>query len=173
MQKITYKRKRFYIELRSENGSRQPNTVGFHMDSYDGCKQLWKSCIEYNAFFRWARLCIVTVLTGSCMHGRVVTHTLGLIYKYPFLGKGHCHKICKLWYCKAFACCTCTCMQPRYLISMDDTYLFVPPPPTQSIWCACPAPCPHIQFPTSSHILEGADGATPTERTTGNCSGAI
>ncbi|XP_064402254.1 tyrosine-protein phosphatase non-receptor type 4-like [Halichondria panicea] len=52
VQKITYKRKRFYIELRSENGSRQPNTVGFHMDSYDGCKQLWKSCIEYNAFFR-------------------------------------------------------------------------------------------------------------------------
>ncbi len=98
VQKITYKRKRFYIELRSENGSRQPNTVGFHMDSYDGCKQLWKSCIEYNAFFRWGYK-TVAVLTGSGMveYGRVVTHTY-VCLQVPFswqLGKGPCYNMCK------------------------------------------------------------------------------
>jgi uncharacterized protein (DUF2384 family) len=52
IQKITYKRKRFYIELRPDQGALLQNVVGFHMESYDGCKQLWKNCIEYHAFFR-------------------------------------------------------------------------------------------------------------------------
>ena len=27
--------------------------VGFHMETYEGCKQLWKLCIDYHAFFRY------------------------------------------------------------------------------------------------------------------------
>ncbi len=163
VQKITYKRKRFYIELRSENGSRQPNTVGFHMDSYDGCKQLWKSCIEYNAFFRWGYK-TVAVLTGSGMVELSLT-------RVPFswqLGKGPCYNMCKtIWYSAWWRAYHLWANNNK----MDDIYMYLfVPPPTQSIfWCACPAPCPHIQLPTSSHVLEGADGA----RTTGKCTGEI
>jgi tyrosine-protein phosphatase non-receptor type 4 len=50
--KITFKRRRFFIELRPDQETGEQNAVGFHMDSYDGCKQLWKDCIDYHAFFR-------------------------------------------------------------------------------------------------------------------------
>lgn len=56
IQKITYKRKRFYIELRPDQAEMLQNVVGFHMDNYDGCKQLWKNCIEYHAFFRMSEV---------------------------------------------------------------------------------------------------------------------
>lgn len=28
------------------------DTIGFHMNTYESCKQIWKNCIEYHAFFR-------------------------------------------------------------------------------------------------------------------------
>ena len=52
IRKITFKRRRFFIELRPNQDTGEQNAVGFHMDSYDGCKQLWKDCIDYHAFFR-------------------------------------------------------------------------------------------------------------------------
>ena len=54
IRKITFKRRRFFIELRPDQETGEQNAVGFHMDSYDGCKQLWKDCIDYHAFFRLA-----------------------------------------------------------------------------------------------------------------------
>jgi tyrosine-protein phosphatase non-receptor type 4 len=54
IRKITFKRRRFFIELRPNQDTGEQNAVGFHMDSYDGCKQLWKDCIDYHAFFRTA-----------------------------------------------------------------------------------------------------------------------
>jgi len=56
VQKITYKRKKFYIELRPDQGGEVQNVVGFHLETYDGCKQLWKNCIEYHAFFRMSEI---------------------------------------------------------------------------------------------------------------------
>jgi hypothetical protein len=31
------------------------------MDSYDGCKQLWKDCIDYHAFFRSVNTYLIQV----------------------------------------------------------------------------------------------------------------
>jgi hypothetical protein len=54
VRKITFKRRRFFIELQPDLETGEQNAVGFHMDSYDGCKQLWKDCIDYHHFFRTA-----------------------------------------------------------------------------------------------------------------------
>ena len=66
IRKITYKRRRFYIELRPDQETGEQNAVGFHMDTYDGCKLLWRDCIDYHAFFR----CVGGVKKGGGGEGR-------------------------------------------------------------------------------------------------------
>ncbi|KAJ8289290.1 hypothetical protein COCON_G00019490 [Conger conger] len=53
--KISFKRKRFFIQLRHKHGERRDNTVSFFMLSYRACKNLWKSCVEHHAFFQVKR----------------------------------------------------------------------------------------------------------------------
>ena len=68
--KITYSRRKFYIELRPEPVSAhaifnsllpafqlkgfetEERVVGFHMDNHEASKRLWVACIEHHAFFR-------------------------------------------------------------------------------------------------------------------------
>ncbi|CAC5387592.1 PTPN4 [Mytilus coruscus] len=50
--KISFKRKQFFIQLRREVNDSVENLIGFNMNSYRSCKNLWKSCVEHHTFFR-------------------------------------------------------------------------------------------------------------------------
>lgn len=55
--KITYSRKKFFIELRP--GPEFPEyekVIGFHMETHDASKRLWRTCIEHHAFFRMTEI---------------------------------------------------------------------------------------------------------------------
>uniref|UniRef100_A0A4W3JYK2 protein-tyrosine-phosphatase n=1 Tax=Callorhinchus milii TaxID=7868 RepID=A0A4W3JYK2_CALMI len=47
--KISFKRKRFFIQLREKPVK---SIVGFNMLNYRACKILWKSCVEHHTFFQ-------------------------------------------------------------------------------------------------------------------------
>ncbi|XP_064181421.1 tyrosine-protein phosphatase non-receptor type 3 isoform X2 [Anguilla rostrata] len=55
--KISFKRKRFFIQLRHKHGESRDHTVTFVMPNYRACKNLWKSCVEHHTFFQ-ARRCL-------------------------------------------------------------------------------------------------------------------
>ncbi|XP_067866734.1 tyrosine-protein phosphatase non-receptor type 3-like isoform X2 [Heterodontus francisci] len=50
--KISFKRKRFFIQLRQKSNESQESVVGFNMLNYRACKILWKSCVEHHTFFQ-------------------------------------------------------------------------------------------------------------------------
>uniref|UniRef100_H2Z2Q2 Tyrosine-protein phosphatase n=1 Tax=Ciona savignyi TaxID=51511 RepID=H2Z2Q2_CIOSA len=56
--KISFKRKQFYVQLRSgpkrESNHADPIS-SFHMDNYRACKRLWKSCVDFHSFYRLDR----------------------------------------------------------------------------------------------------------------------
>uniref|UniRef100_A0A1A8PP65 FERM, RhoGEF (ARHGEF) and pleckstrin domain protein 1 (Chondrocyte-derived) n=1 Tax=Nothobranchius rachovii TaxID=451742 RepID=A0A1A8PP65_9TELE len=53
IRKLSFKRKRFLIKLRSDPGQNSHHdTLEFAMASRDCCKIFWKICVEYHAFFR-------------------------------------------------------------------------------------------------------------------------
>ncbi|XP_032905530.1 tyrosine-protein phosphatase non-receptor type 3 isoform X1 [Amblyraja radiata] len=54
--KISFKRKRFYIQLRQKPNESQEGVVGFNVLNYRACKILWKSCVEHHTFFQAKQL---------------------------------------------------------------------------------------------------------------------
>ncbi|CAF0775519.1 unnamed protein product, partial [Adineta ricciae] len=52
IRKLSFKRKKFLIKLQPEGYSYYKDTVEFYFDTRDECKNFWKKCIEYHAFFR-------------------------------------------------------------------------------------------------------------------------
>nr|CAB3265282.1 PTP tyrosine phosphatase [Phallusia mammillata] len=64
--KISFKRKQFYIQLKSDGkrdlGQFEP-VFSFHMDSYRACKRLWRSCVDFHSFYRLDRC-----MNSSCLH---------------------------------------------------------------------------------------------------------
>ncbi|XP_078488519.1 FERM, ARHGEF and pleckstrin domain-containing protein 2 [Ciona intestinalis] len=57
IRKLSFKKKRFLIKLRTEtsvdkNGQNVGDILVFVMASRDTCKNFWRHCIEYHAFFR-------------------------------------------------------------------------------------------------------------------------
>ncbi|XP_072431675.1 tyrosine-protein phosphatase non-receptor type 3-like isoform X1 [Chiloscyllium punctatum] len=50
--KISFKRKRFFIQLREKPNESQECVIGFNMLNYRACKILWKSCVEHHTFFQ-------------------------------------------------------------------------------------------------------------------------
>ncbi|MGH0118005.1 UNVERIFIED_CONTAM: hypothetical protein FKN15_047010, partial [Acipenser sinensis] len=53
--KISFKRKRFFIQLRQKHGETREHNVAFNMLNYRACKNLWKSCVEHHTFFQAKR----------------------------------------------------------------------------------------------------------------------
>ncbi|XP_058868921.1 tyrosine-protein phosphatase non-receptor type 3 isoform X4 [Acipenser ruthenus] len=53
--KISFKRKRFFIQLRQKHGETREHNVAFSMLNYRACKNLWKSCVEHHTFFQAKR----------------------------------------------------------------------------------------------------------------------
>ncbi|KAM6945343.1 tyrosine-protein phosphatase non-receptor type 4-like [Aplochiton taeniatus] len=53
--KISFKSRRFFIQLRKELHESREAFVGFNMVSYRACKTLWKACVEHHTFFRLDR----------------------------------------------------------------------------------------------------------------------
>ncbi|XP_053160683.1 FERM, ARHGEF and pleckstrin domain-containing protein 2 isoform X2 [Hemicordylus capensis] len=52
VRKISFKRKRFLIKLHPEVHGPYQDTLEFLLGSRDECKNFWKICVEYHAFFR-------------------------------------------------------------------------------------------------------------------------
>uniref|UniRef100_A0A8C5G7Q2 FERM, ARHGEF and pleckstrin domain-containing protein 1 n=1 Tax=Gouania willdenowi TaxID=441366 RepID=A0A8C5G7Q2_GOUWI len=52
IRKLSFKRKRFLIKLRTDPTNAHHDTLEFAMASRDCCKIFWKICVEYHAFFR-------------------------------------------------------------------------------------------------------------------------
>uniref|UniRef100_H3A3G9 Tyrosine-protein phosphatase n=1 Tax=Latimeria chalumnae TaxID=7897 RepID=H3A3G9_LATCH len=50
--KISFKRKKFFIQLRQKHNESRDNIVAFNMPNYRACKNLWKSCVEHHTFFQ-------------------------------------------------------------------------------------------------------------------------
>ncbi|XP_068092774.1 tyrosine-protein phosphatase non-receptor type 3 isoform X2 [Hyperolius riggenbachi] len=53
--KISFKRKRFFIQQRQKHNECRDQIVAFNMLNYRACKNLWKSCVEHHAFFQTRR----------------------------------------------------------------------------------------------------------------------
>ncbi|KAH0627091.1 hypothetical protein JD844_002489 [Phrynosoma platyrhinos] len=50
--KISFKRKRFFIQQRQKHNESREHIVTFNMLNYRACKNLWKSCVELHTFFQ-------------------------------------------------------------------------------------------------------------------------
>ncbi|XP_075442068.1 tyrosine-protein phosphatase non-receptor type 3 isoform X2 [Ascaphus truei] len=50
--KISFKRKRFFIQQRQKHSECREQIVAFNMLNYRACKNLWKSCVEHHTFFQ-------------------------------------------------------------------------------------------------------------------------
>ncbi|XP_040288284.1 LOW QUALITY PROTEIN: tyrosine-protein phosphatase non-receptor type 3 [Bufo bufo] len=53
--KISFKRKKFFIQQRPKHNELRDQIIAFNMLNYRACKNLWKSCVEHHAFFQTKR----------------------------------------------------------------------------------------------------------------------
>ncbi|XP_035877921.1 tyrosine-protein phosphatase non-receptor type 3 isoform X7 [Phyllostomus discolor] len=54
--KISFKRKKFFIQQRQKQTESRDHIVAFNMLNYRSCKNLWKSCVEHHTFFQAKKL---------------------------------------------------------------------------------------------------------------------
>ncbi|RXM99175.1 Tyrosine-protein phosphatase non-receptor type 3, partial [Acipenser ruthenus] len=73
--KISFKRKRFFIQLRQKHGETREHNVAFSMLNYRACKNLWKSCVEHHTFFQAKR--------SLPQDKKLLSHNWTLGYKNP------------------------------------------------------------------------------------------
>ncbi|XP_025943561.1 tyrosine-protein phosphatase non-receptor type 3 isoform X2 [Apteryx rowi] len=50
--KISFKRKKFFIQQRQKHNESREHIVAFNLLNYRACKNLWKSCVEHHTFFQ-------------------------------------------------------------------------------------------------------------------------
>uniref|UniRef100_A0A7M4F728 protein-tyrosine-phosphatase n=1 Tax=Crocodylus porosus TaxID=8502 RepID=A0A7M4F728_CROPO len=50
--KVSFKRKKFFIQQRQKHNETREHIVAFNMLNYRACKNLWKSCVEHHTFFQ-------------------------------------------------------------------------------------------------------------------------
>ncbi|CAF1099568.1 unnamed protein product [Adineta ricciae] len=75
IRKLSFKRKKFLIKLQPEGYGYYKDTVEFYFHTRDECKNFWKKCIEYHAFFR-----CVTIKRTSRSRSRLLTR--GSSFRY-------------------------------------------------------------------------------------------
>ncbi|UJR33380.1 hypothetical protein I4U23_020828 [Adineta vaga] len=75
IRKLSFKRKKFLIKLQPEGYGYYKDTVEFYFHTRDECKNFWKKCIEYHAFFR-----CVTIKRTSRSRTRLLTR--GSSFRY-------------------------------------------------------------------------------------------
>jgi len=75
IRKLSFKRKKFLIKLQPEGYGYYKDTVEFYFDTRDECKNFWKKCIEYHAFFR-----CVTIKRAHRSRSKILTR--GSSFRY-------------------------------------------------------------------------------------------
>ncbi|XP_007498115.1 tyrosine-protein phosphatase non-receptor type 3 isoform X2 [Monodelphis domestica] len=50
--KISFKRKKFFIQQHQKHNEAREHIIAFNMLSYRSCKNLWKSCVDHHTFFQ-------------------------------------------------------------------------------------------------------------------------
>ncbi|XP_066435194.1 tyrosine-protein phosphatase non-receptor type 3 isoform X2 [Eleutherodactylus coqui] len=53
--KISFKRKKFFIQQRPKHNACKDQIIAFNMLNYRACKNLWKSCVDHHTFFQAKR----------------------------------------------------------------------------------------------------------------------
>ncbi|KAM4706266.1 tyrosine-protein phosphatase non-receptor type 3 [Rhinophrynus dorsalis] len=53
--KISFKRKKFFLQQRQKHNECRDQIIAFNMLTYRACKNLWKSCVEHHTFFQTRR----------------------------------------------------------------------------------------------------------------------
>ncbi|KAM4689168.1 tyrosine-protein phosphatase non-receptor type 3 [Discoglossus pictus] len=53
--KISFKRKKFFIQQRQKHSGCREQMIAFNMFNYRACKNLWKSCVDHHTFFQTKR----------------------------------------------------------------------------------------------------------------------
>ncbi|XP_075068896.1 tyrosine-protein phosphatase non-receptor type 3 isoform X3 [Mixophyes fleayi] len=53
--KISFKRKKFFIQQHQKHNECRDQIITFNMLNYRACKNLWKSCVEHHTFFQTKR----------------------------------------------------------------------------------------------------------------------
>ncbi|XP_053323226.1 tyrosine-protein phosphatase non-receptor type 3 isoform X2 [Spea bombifrons] len=53
--KISFKRKKFFLQQHTKNNECRDQIIAFNMLNYRSCKNLWKSCVEHHTFFQTKR----------------------------------------------------------------------------------------------------------------------
>ncbi|NXP76654.1 PTN3 phosphatase, partial [Ramphastos sulfuratus] len=85
--KISFKRKKFFIQQRQKHSESREHIIAFNMLNYRACKNLWKSCVEHHTFFQAKK---------SLPHDKnVLSHywTLGSRNPAKSLNSQYCRKV--------------------------------------------------------------------------------
>uniref|UniRef100_A0A6I8NYZ3 Tyrosine-protein phosphatase non-receptor type n=1 Tax=Ornithorhynchus anatinus TaxID=9258 RepID=A0A6I8NYZ3_ORNAN len=85
--KISFKRKKFFIQQRQKHNESREHIVAFNMLNYRSCKNLWKSCVEHHTFFQ---------IKKSLPHEKkILTHywTLGSRNPTKSVNNQYCRKV--------------------------------------------------------------------------------
>ncbi|KAJ8366367.1 hypothetical protein AAFF_G00360900 [Aldrovandia affinis] len=80
--KISFKRKRFFIQLRQKHGESRDHTYAFVMPNYRACKNLWKSCQE-----ALSNHCALSTSTARSVNSHSCRKVLGGMVWNPVLRK--------------------------------------------------------------------------------------
>ncbi|XP_072452801.1 tyrosine-protein phosphatase non-receptor type 3 isoform X3 [Notamacropus eugenii] len=85
--KISFKRKKFFIQQHQKHDEAREHIIAFNMLNYRSCKNLWKSCVDHHTFFQAKK---------TISHERNIQTqywTLGSKNPKKSLNNQHCRKV--------------------------------------------------------------------------------
>ncbi|XP_061811128.1 tyrosine-protein phosphatase non-receptor type 3 isoform X1 [Nerophis lumbriciformis] len=92
--KISFKRKRFLMDLKQKHGETQDCMVSLVLPCPKTCKNLWHSCVDHHSFFSYNRTAKSPKNNNSTVHSyrKLINHHLGLTYSKNESGPV-CHRV--------------------------------------------------------------------------------